>query len=37
LTIVVPGGEVYFLDKLPTKPAQGWAKRGILKKLGLAE
>lgn len=37
LAIVVPGGEVYFLDDraMNTKPAQSWLKNAILKKMGL--
>jgi len=34
LAIVVPGGEIHFLeDKVIGKPAQSWVKRGIQDKL----
>ncbi len=37
LAIVVPGGEVYFLDEsaVKVKQAQTWVKKGVLSKLGL--
>lgn len=36
LAIVVPGGEVYFInDTAIGKPAQKWVKAGVLKALGL--
>ena len=39
IAFVVPGGEVYFLDDVAArmKPAQQWAKRQIMKKLGMLE
>jgi len=37
LAIVVPGGDVYFLDEsaVKVKAAQSWVRNGVLKKLGL--
>ena len=37
LAVVVPGGEVYFLDEaaIKTKPAQAWVKTAVLQKLAL--
>ena len=36
LAVVVPGGDIYFLDdKTVGKPAQAWVRKGILRKLGL--
>lgn len=36
LALVVPGGEIYFLDDrtVNTKPAQGWVKSAVISKLG---
>lgn len=36
LVVVVPGGDIYFLDdKAIGKPAQKWVRSGVLKALGL--